>query len=54
MTVGDRLNRDYFEDLQSTLSAPQTNSFSVRILYYLDYLYLKKIFSRKHKRDGLS
>ncbi len=28
----------YFENLQSTLNAPQNNSLSVKVLYYLDYL----------------
>jgi len=51
MTFGDKLAHEYFDDLSATLSAPQTNSFSVRILYYLDYLYIKKIFSGKKKRD---
>jgi len=47
MTIGDKLNHEYFNDLAATLSAPQTNSFSIRILYYLDYLYIKKVFTRK-------
>lgn len=51
MTIGDKLNHDYFDDLSATLSAPQTNSFSVRILYYLDYLYIKKVFTRKSKSE---
>ncbi len=46
-TLDDKLEQDYIEDLRNTLSAPQTNSFSVKILYYLDYLYIKKIFTRK-------
>lgn len=46
-TFSDQLERDYIDDIGKTLSAPQTNSFSVRILYYLDYLYIKKIFTRK-------
>jgi len=33
---------NYFTNLENTLSMPQTNSFSFKILYYLDYLYLKK------------
>lgn len=32
----------YFENVQNTLEAPQTNSLSVKVLYYLDYLYLKR------------
>ena len=34
---------DYMENFRDTLKSPQTNSFSVRILYYLDYTYLKKL-----------
>jgi len=30
----------YFDNLQSTLNAPQNNSISVKVLYYLDYLTL--------------
>ncbi len=37
-TWGDQLEHNYFTDLSNTLNAPQTNSFSVRILYYIDYL----------------
>lgn len=29
-------------DLQQVFESPQTNSFSLRVLYFLDYLYLKK------------
>lgn len=34
----------YFENMQNTLVADQLNSFSVRVVYFLDYLNLKKIF----------
>jgi hypothetical protein len=27
----------YWENLQGTLIAPQTNSFSIKVIYYLDY-----------------
>ena len=30
------------DNLNETLNAPQANSFSVKLLYYLDYQYLKK------------
>lgn len=33
---------NYFNNLDRTLSAPQNNNFSIKILYYLDYLQLKK------------
>jgi len=32
----------FFEDLSKTISTPSSNSFSIRILYYLDALYFKK------------
>lgn len=35
------------ENFGNMLSAPQLNSFSIRILYYLDYLNVKKAFTKK-------
>ena len=32
----------YFDNLQSTLNAPQNNAVSVKVLYYLDYLSLRR------------
>ena len=32
----------YLDDLGRTISSPAANSFSIRILYYLDALYFKK------------
>lgn len=32
----------FLEDLKYTINSPQVNSFSVKILYYLDYQYLKR------------
>ena len=46
-TSGDQLVHNYFTDLGNTLQTPQSNSFSVRVLYYLDYLSIKKAFSKK-------
>jgi len=40
------LSNGYLESLKYTLDSPATNSFSVKILYYIDYLYLK----RKNKK----
>ncbi|MBK9735449.1 MAG: hypothetical protein IPO92_10935 [Saprospiraceae bacterium] len=37
--------RDYLSNLSGLFESPQTNSFSVRFLYFLDYLYL---FPRKN------
>ncbi len=36
------IRKNYFDNLDNTISSPQTNSFSFKILYYLDYQYLKK------------
>ncbi len=33
---------DFLTNLENTITAPQMNSFSFKILYYLDWLYLKK------------
>jgi Domain of unknown function (DUF5916) len=40
---GEQVINDYMENFRGTLKSPQTNSFSLRILYYLDYGYLKKL-----------
>lgn len=39
---------NYWNNLGNTLHSPQTNSFSVRVLYYLDYLKLKKALGNRH------
>lgn len=39
---GNLLPQTYSEDLQTTFDSPQSNNFSIKVLYYLDYLYLKK------------
>lgn len=44
---GQELVENYFRDFSQTISSPQTNGFSIRFLYYIDYLYLKKWFSKK-------
>lgn len=38
---------NYLDNLRYTLRAPQTNSFSVRVLYYLDYQMVKNKFKKK-------
>ena len=37
----------YIDALQETFSSPSANSISVRVLYYLDYIYLKRWFRKK-------
>lgn len=39
---GDPLERNYFKDLDYTLGSPQINSLSIKVLYFIDYLSLKK------------
>jgi len=34
---------NYFDNLDRTFSTPQANSLSIRILYYLDYQYIRKL-----------
>ncbi len=43
--------KNYFNDLNNVLGIPQSTSFSVRVLYYLDYTVLKKAFGKK-KQQG--
>lgn len=42
------IETDYFQNLQNTLSSPAINSFSIKVLYYLDYQYLKRKRNNKH------
>ena len=51
-TFNDQLVRNYFTDFEKTINSPQSNSFSVRVLYYLDYLYIKKALSKKQKPNN--
>lgn len=41
-TFDQNMNGPYFKNLGTTLSAPQLNNLSLRIIYFLDYLSLKK------------
>ncbi|WP_242921309.1 DUF5916 domain-containing protein [Pontibacter liquoris] len=38
----DDVRPHYFDNVSHTLSSPQNNSFSIKVLYYLDYLTLQK------------
>jgi hypothetical protein len=40
----DAVSMNYFENLDHILSFPQTNSISVKLLYYIDYQQIKKKF----------
>lgn len=39
---GSIILNNYWNSLEYTFAASQTNLFSIKVLYYLDYLYLKK------------
>lgn len=39
----DTADTGFWENLQKTLTANQNNNFSVKIIYFLDYLHLKKL-----------
>lgn len=46
LTTGDTPSDNYFTALEETVGSPQTNSLSLRILYYLDYSILKKMLRK--------
>ena len=48
LSQGSSLQSSYFTDLGNTLGSPQSNSFSIKVLYYLDYMYLKKWFKKSN------
>ena len=41
-TSTDKIRVNLADDFKTTMKAPQLNSFSLKVIYYLDYLYLKK------------
>lgn len=41
-TYDNEINRNFFDDFRKTLLAPSSNSFSIRVIYYLDALYFKR------------
>ena len=43
---GTNIINDYFDDVNSTFQSPQSNSLSVKIVYFLDYLDIKKAFRK--------
>lgn len=47
-TYDNHILPGFFENFGNTLQAPASNSFSVRLLYYIDALYFKK----KKSKDG--
>ncbi len=43
------INYDYYYNFKGSLDSPQNNSISIKVLYYIDYLSIKKALSRKNK-----
>jgi len=41
-TMDNAIEKNFFHNLGNTLASPASNSFSIRVLYYLDALYFKK------------
>ncbi|MEI7724146.1 MAG: DUF5916 domain-containing protein [Bacteroidota bacterium] len=41
-TFDNNIEKGFFRDFRKTITSPASNSFSIRILYYLDALYFKK------------
>ena len=42
-SLNSNINQNYFQNLQNTLDEDQTNLFSVKILFFLDYLTLEQV-----------
>jgi hypothetical protein len=45
-TSNAQLDITYFDDFRNTLRSPQANSFSLRVLYYLDYVKVKSVLRK--------
>jgi hypothetical protein len=49
--ISDSFNRDfeknYFNNFHKTITSPQSNSFSIRVIYFLDYLTAKSKLKNK-------
>jgi len=41
------INYDYYYNLRGSLNSPQNNSISLKVLYYIDYMTIKRSLSRK-------
>ncbi|TPE43734.1 DUF5916 domain-containing protein [Pontibacter mangrovi] len=42
---GSEIENRYFDNLTNTFDVPQNNNFSVKLLYFIDYISLKNVFS---------
>jgi hypothetical protein len=45
-TTGQPIAYDYYKDLRYTLGFPQSNSLSVKVIYYLDYQSMRRVLRR--------
>jgi hypothetical protein len=41
------VDTDYYDNFRTSLNSPQNNMISLKVLYYLDYLRIRKAFSNK-------
>lgn len=39
------VNTNYYDNVKTSLNSPQNNMISLKVLYYLDYMRIKKAFS---------
>jgi hypothetical protein len=46
-TFTGETNKDYFKNFDGTITSPQNNNFSVKVIYFLDYMELKKLQKKK-------
>ena len=45
------VEKRYFKNLGNTISGDSNNNFSVKVIYFLDYLKLKKYINNLHKKS---
>ena len=46
---GGGIENRYFKNVSNTINAPQFNSLSLRVIYFIDYLTAKSKLKRKNK-----
>ncbi|HWY10811.1 MAG TPA: DUF5916 domain-containing protein, partial [Bacteroidia bacterium] len=44
------INYDYYYNLKGSLNSPQNNSISIKVLYYMDYMTIKRALKRKNPK----
>ncbi len=45
----NQIINDYYENFKGSVSTAQNNMISIKVLYYIDYLYIKKAFNKTSK-----